>query len=953
MSRLGPTPMREAEREPTPAAPTAETEEAQRVVALPPDQVYGVLDSAPEGLTSAQAQERLARYGRNVLPQAPSTPLYIKFLSNFTNVMALLLWAAAGLALLAQQPQLSIAILAVIIINAGFSFWQEFKAERAVEALKRLLPTYARVLRDNQEQRIPAEELVPGDVLILAEGDSISADARIVQEFELRSDNSTLTGESVPVRRTSEPSTQPDLALADRPNLVFAGTSVATGSGRAVIFATGTDTAFGRIAQLTQTVQAALSPLQREVARTTRIITVAAVTVGIVFTLLAIAVTRTPVLNALIFGVGIVVAFVPEGMLPLVTLSLAVGVQRLARRNALVKKLSGVETLGSTTVICTDKTGTLTQNEMTAREVWLPSGPIRITGSGYEPQGQFLRDDQPIAPHTDPGLELLLTAAALCTNARLVPPDSTQARWSVLGDPTEAALIVAAEKYDLDLTTLNTNQPRICEIPFESGRKRMTTVNQLPGLARRAYVKGAPSEVLRVSSRIEVNGQPQPLDDPWRDRIMAQNDEYARNALRVLAVAYRDLEENEPCTDMEQVERDLTFLGLIAMFDPPRSEVGEAVARAHSARIRIIMITGDYGLTAEAIARRVGIIQTPNVRIITGAELAEMPDDDLKAALQAGEVIFARVAPEDKLRVVSALKDLGQIVAVTGDGVNDAPALKRADIGIAMGITGTDVAKEAAAMILTDDNFATIINAVEEGRGVYADVKKFIVYVFTSNFAEAVPFILFVLSGGAIPLGLTVLQILAVDLAADLIPALGLGLEAPEPGVMQRPPRSQNEHLVDRALLMRAWLWLGPWEGFFAIMAFFYTYWINGYCCRFAPLPGAGLLYALATTMTLTAIIAGQVGNVYAVRTDKASTFSLGLFSNRTLNYGVLFQIVVILAIDFIPPLQSVFGTAALNGQLAIVLLPIPFLLFFIEEGRKLVVRRLGHRRPARAPTGD
>ena len=927
-----------------------EEERAVSLAALPPDEVYGALGSSPQGLTSQEAQARLERFGRNVLKEAPQTPLILKFLANFTNVLAILLWVAAALAFVARLPELAIAILAVILINGVFSFYQEYRAERAVEALKKLLPTYARVIRDGQEVRVPAEELVPGDVLALAEGDNISADARLVQEFELRTNNATLTGESGPVRRTAEPSIQEDLEYTERPNFVFAGTSVALGTGRAVVFATGMETAFGRIAELTQMVAAPPSPLQVEVARTSRVISVAAVAIGVIFFFLAILFTQTPFIEGAVFAIGIIVAFVPEGMLPLVTLSLAVGVQRLVGRHALVKRLSAVETLGSTTVICTDKTGTLTQNEMTVREIWLPSGEIHVKGVGYEPAGQFLRDNQVIGPGSRDDLRLLLTAGSLASNARVIPPEDGQPRWTVLGDPTEGALIVAAAKYGLDPESLNASQPRVCELPFESVRKRMSTINQV-GRTRLAYVKGAPSEVLRISTRIRVDGREEPLNDRWRTEIMASNDRYAREALRVLAVGYRTLAEGEACKSVEEVERDLTFLGLEAMYDPPRAEVGEAVKRAQEARIRIIMITGDYGLTAEAIARRVGIVQTPEARIITGTQLAGMSDEDLRSALGAGEVIFARVAPEDKLRVVSALKDLGQIVAVTGDGVNDAPALKRADIGIAMGITGTDVAKEAAAMILTDDNFASIVAAIEEGRGVYADLRKFITYIFASNVAEAVPFIVFVLSGGAIPLPLTVLQVLAVDLGTDLLPALGLGLEAPEPGVMQRPPRSQQAHLIDRPLILRAWLWLGLLEAFFGLAAFFSVYWLGGFCCRFLPLPGPGeapLLYTLATTMTLSGIVAAQIGNVFAVRTERSSTFSVGIFSNRYVNIGVLVEILVLLALVFIPPLQRVFNTAPLTPGLALILLPIPFLLFFLEETRKLIVRRTT--RPERGP---
>ncbi|MGQ9681856.1 MAG: cation-translocating P-type ATPase [Anaerolineae bacterium] len=927
-----------------------EAEGPQGLGTMSPEEVYSALGTSAQGLNAVEARERLAQYGPNVIQETKKRPLILRLLSNLTNLFAILLWIGAVLAYVARLPQLSVAIVAVILINGAFSFWQEFKAERAIDALRKLLPTYARVLRDGEEQRIPAQELVPGDVVLLSEGDAISADGRLVQEFELRTNNTSLTGESVPVRRNAEPSIRQDMAYTDQPNFVYAGTSVATGSGRAVVSATGMGTAFGRIAELTQAVEAGESPLQIEVARVIRIISVVAVGVGVLFFALATLLTDTTLLESFVFAIGIIVAFIPEGMLPLVTLTLAVGVQRMARRHALIKKLSAVETLGSTTVICTDKTGTLTQNEMTVRAIWLPEGEVHVDGRGYEPSGRFAREGQPIEPRGHAALERFLRSAALASNARLLPPDEATPRWSVLGDPTEGALIVAATSFGLPATDLNASEPRRRELPFESGRKRMSTINERDGELF-ANVKGAPSEVLRVSTRIAVGEGTEPLNERWQREIIAKNDEYARQALRVLAVAYRAVQRNEDLSDTAVVERDLIFLGLVAMYDPPRAEVAAAVKHAQEAQIRIVMITGDYGLTAEAIARRVGLVRGEHVRVITGHELDDMSDEDLRRVLSGEEVIFARVTPEHKLRVVSAFKDMGQIVAVTGDGVNDAPALKRADIGIAMGITGTDVAKEAAVMILTDDNFASIVSAIEEGRGVYANVKRFITYIFTSNTAEAVPFILFVLSGGAIPLALTVIQILLVDLGTDILPALGLGVEQPEPGVMQRPPRSQSAHLIDGPLLLRAFIWLGGLAAVAAMASFFAFYWTNGYCCRLAPLPGPaqiGQFYIAATTVTFAAIVAAQVGNVYAVRTDRSSTLSIGLFSNRYINIGVAAEILLLVSIVYVPFLQRLLGTAAFPAPYWLMLLPIPVLFFGLEELRKCIVRR--RRRPAASP---
>jgi potassium/sodium efflux P-type ATPase len=632
------------------------------------------------------------------------------------------------------------------------------------------------VVRDGQEQRILAEGLVPGDIMLLAEGDHISADARLVQADELRCDQSTLTGESHPVRKTGDAVLLTDLSRPELPNLVFAGTSVAAGTGKAVVFATGMNTEFGKIANLTQSVGDEPSPLQKEMERVTKMVTILAVGIGIFFFVLAIVLANVELAASFIFALGMIVAFVPEGMLPTVTLSLAMGVQRMVKRHALVKRLSAVETLGCTTVICTDKTGTLTQNEMTVRALWVAGRRLTVTGVGYAPEGQILDQGKPVSNPVGDDLRQLLLAAAHCNNARLVPPNDESNRWTVLGDPTEAALRVAALKGNLDLEGEAHRRPRQRELPFDSRRKRMSTIHRdLSG--RVAYIKGAPREVLALCTHVYTNGQAEPLSTEMRERILAANDDYARGGLRVLAVAQRELPDSLSSSSdftQETVERDLTFIGLMAMMDPPRPEVAEAVDKCHHAGIRIVMITGDYGLTAETIARRIGIIHSDSSCVITGADLEAMTDEALKEALQ-GEVLFARVAPEHKLRVVQALQELGQIVAVTGDGVNDAPALKKADIGVAMGIAGTDVANEASDMILTDDNFASIVSAIEEGRTVYNNIRKFAVYVFNSNMAEAVPFAVFLFSRGLIPLPLTVMQVLAIDLGTDMVPAIGLG----------------------------------------------------------------------------------------------------------------------------------------------------------------------------------
>ena len=909
---------------------------APSIHSAPPGEACTLLSSRPEGLTREEAADRLGRSGPNVLRKPRGRPLYRKFLSQFTHLMAILLWVGGGVAFLAGMPQIGVAVLVVNLINGAFGFWQEHKAEKAAEALRRILPRRARVRRGGGEAQIPAEELVPGDILLLSEGDHVPADARVIAETELRIDQSTLTGESHPVRKAREAVTGSGLSRCEFPNLVFAGTTVAAGNGVAVVFATGMATEFGKIAGLTEDLKSEKSPLQREMERVTRVVSAIAVGVGvIIFGLSVLAAGMNPG-EGFLFALGMIVAFVPEGLLPTVTLSLAMGVQRMARRKAIVKRLSAVETLGCTSVICTDKTGTLTQNAMTVREIRLGGRRIEVTGTGYGPEGKLLLDGNPVEARTDPALAELLAVAALCNNARLLPLDGA-AGYEVLGDPTEAALRVAAAKGGVDAEALSGRLPRWREVPFDSRRKRMTTIHR-EGDRWAVFVKGAPVEVLQRCTRTRDGERELPLTEEERRRITLENDGMAHAGLRVLALAGAR-PETAPGGTAEEVERDLTFFGLVGMMDPPRPEVAEAVAKCHRAGIRIIMVTGDYGLTAESVARRVGILRGSSPRILNGAEMDGMGEPALEEALRS-EVILARVAPEHKLRAVSALQRMGHVVAVTGDGVNDAPALKKADIGVAMGIAGTDVAKEAADMVLADDNFASIVSAVEEGRAVYANIKKFIAYIFTSNTPEAVPFILFAFSGGRIPLAMNVMQILSIDLGTDLVPALALGAEPPEPGIMERPPRKPSEHAITPGLLARAYLFLGLIQSAAAMAAFYFLFWTNGYPGRWTGLPTDGALYRAATSMTLAAVVMTQVGNLFAQRTARESAFRAGWCGNRLLWAGVATEIALLLLIVYVPALQGVFGTAAIPPSGWLVLLPLAPALFLADEARKALLRR-------------
>lgn len=922
-------------------------ENIEDVYKLTPEDVCKAMDTSYEGLTSSEAKKRQDEYGKNVISEKKGKPVILVFLSNFISLMAILLWVGGIIAFVAKMPELGIAIWLVNVINGVFSFCQEYRASKATDALKKMLPSYVRVIRDNQEQQILAEDLVPGDIMLVQEGDKISADARVLESSDLQVNQSTLTGESNPVRKTHDPILKNGMSRSEIPNLIFTGTSVASGTAKAVVISIGMETEFGKIANLTQTMKEEKSPLEKELDILTKQVSMIAITIGVMFFIAAAIFVKEPIAEAFIFSLGMIVAFIPEGLLPTVTLALAMAVQRMAKEHALVKRLSAVETLGCTSVICSDKTGTLTQNEMTVCNLWTPEQEYEVTGLGYAPEGKIMAGKNGVSAADNGELQLLLTAAGLCSNARVVPPNEDSDRYTVLGDPTEACLGVVAQKAGINIDEQSTVTPRLRELPFDSRRKRMTTIHQLDkpmdGCQRIAYIKGAPKEVLELCTGIYINGKRENMTDGQRAKAMEANDSYAKNGLRVLAVAYRTLskEDNLPTAmsayTPEIIEQNMTFVGLVVMADPPRPEVADAVKLCHKANIRIIMITGDYGLTAESIAKRIGIVEGEHPRIISGMELEKMPDEELKEALK-GEVIFARVAPEQKYRVVCSLQEMGHIVAVTGDGVNDSPALKKADIGVAMGISGTDVAKEAADMILTDDNFASIVRAIEEGRAVYSNIRKFILYILNSNMPEGVPSAAFLFSRGGIPLPLTVMQILSIDLGTDMMPALGLGTELPEEGVMDKPPRTQNETLLNKHVILKGFLWYGMLESIVAMCAYLFVNLVNGW--PNVPLASSGLVYREATTMTLAAIVFCQVGMVLNCRTEKQSVFSVGLFSNKRVLQGIVFEILLISAIIYVPFLQGVFQTAPIGLKEWAFLVVLPPIILFIEEIRKAISRR-------------
>ncbi|MFH9891154.1 cation-translocating P-type ATPase [Streptomyces luteogriseus] len=908
---------------------------------LPAGEVFTALGTSRRGLPTAQARARLEKYGSNELPRAGRRAVWRQLGSQFTDLFAVVLIVASGITFLAyglEEPrdigtfQLAVAILGVVVLNAAIGFAQEYSAERTAQALEAMVPHTCRVLRGGERLELPARELVPGDVVVLEAGDAVSADCRVVEAHELTVNNAPLTGESNAVGRTADPvATGPPLEAR---NCVFMGTDVVAGSGRAVVFATGAATEFGRIYRLAAAAPRQKTPLQLQVASMARRVAGAALAIGALMFAVRLP-TGESTVTLFVFALGVMVALVPEGLPATLSVSLAIGVRRMARRHALIKQLLAVEALGSTTVVCTDKTGTLTQAEMTVTQVWAGGAPHPVSGVGYEPSGE-VADAAPVRE--------LLRVAGLCCNARLVPPTGPREHWRVLGDTTEGALLVVAAKAGLDLGAEEEAAPRVTEFPFDSDRKLMTTVHKT-GADCQACVKGAPGELLARCTDVEWDGRHGLLTAPDRAAVVAAGDALASQGLRVLAVARRALDGPRPA--QEEAESALTLLGLVGMLDPPRPEVTDAVAVCRRAGIRIVMVTGDHPLTGEAVARRVGIVRRPDPLVVTGARLDAMDDEALDSLLaEPSELLLCRVSPEHKMRVVTALQRRGEVVAVTGDGANDAPALKHADIGVAMGASGTDVAREAASMVLLDDSFASIAAAVRLGRSVYQNIRKFLIYVFSSNIGELGPILAATFVGFPL-VPISAVQILAIDLGSDVMPALALGAERPEPDVMDRPPRSRRERLFSAAVVGRI-LFLGGIQALGVCAVFFWHIHSSG--IPFDDFTEDHPVYREAVTLAQGGIVLSQFFVSLAVRTERQSILRTGLLSNPALLAAGGFGVAVMVAISYLPPLQAVFNTAPLDAADWAVLAGLGTLPLLADEGRKAWLRRRAARPKGGSP---
>lgn len=919
-----------------------------RLPALPAEEVLTILATRPTGLSSQEAAERQNQYGKNILPRPMIHSLWRQLLNQITHFMALLLWAAGLLAFWIDMPELGWATWAVVTVNACFSFWQEYRADKALLALTKILPRRVKVYRDGSLVTMDAAELTCGDVFVVEAGDHIPADARLLEATALKVDLSLLTGESLPVARHASLADIGDQSPSASPNLLLAGTSVAAGRGVAVAYAIGRQTEFGKVTQLTAAVPRQKSSLEMQIQRIVRLITVIALFMGAAVFTLAVTLTGLDMRESFIFAIGIIIANVPEGLLPTVSLSLAVGVQRMARHNALVRRLSAVESLSATTVICTDKTGTLTLNELTVTALWLGGRELNVAGNGYAKSGE-------IADAGDDGkehLQLLLTIAAVCSDAAITSDEDNPANWRFTGDPTEAALLIAAAKGGIHIPSARGSLPRESSLPFDSQRKMMTVIagnSSHPSFApgsRWALVKGAPLEILQRCRFSQTNSSVRELTPEEASAITGANNRLASRGHRVLAFAYRPLTAGE-----NQPEQDLIFVGLAAMIDPPRPDVAASLALCRQAGIKVTMLTGDYGLTAEAVGRQIGLLDEAEAVVITGAQIETCSSQQLQQLLiQERPVICARTNPEHKLIIVEAYKNLGHIVAVTGDGVNDAPALRAAHVGIAMGRGGTDVAREVADIILLDDHFATIVKAIEQGRAVYDNIRKFMTYILSSNVPEVVPFI--VMAFARIPPALNILQILAIDIGTDMLPALALGAEQPEKNTLRRQPQEYAGDLLDKRLLLRSYAFLGMIEAVLSMGAFL-SVWISaGYSLTDVQAlteqilyhtAGSDVrqLYEYATTMTLAAIVACQMGNLFVCRSEHLPFWQISFAENSLLWLGLAAESLITAAIIYVPFLAAIFVVRPLAISDWVLLAACPVILVTLEEMRRYISRRL------------
>lgn len=903
--------------------------EVKDVHKLSVGQVYLKFHSGKSGITQDQAKKLLDYYGRNVLSQKDQTPWWLKFLLQFKNFFSLLLLVGAILSFIGDyfQPNsgndiIGYALLGVTILNASFTFLQEYKAAQAMKAFSNLLPQQVTVVRDGKHEQVEAQYLVPGDLIVLREGDKIPADARIVEEYTLKVDHSSLTGESEPQLRSLEATHEKEILSR---NMVFSGTLVQSGSGKAIVVRTGDYTQIGQIAHLTSDVKVQKSKIKIELEEFVRLISTIAICLGVGFFFLALIIGM-PVWESMVFMIAIIVANVPEGLLPTVTLTLSLSAQKMAKNKALVKDIESIETLGSITVICTDKTGTLTQNKLKVQGLYFDG--VEYVYDEFHKSFYDEKDVHYLHSIKNKEFDAMLDAMFLCNNSTLLSNGDSS------GDPTEIALKQSVQtQKNVDLYD---EFKRIQEIPFDSEKKYMITACEYKD-KRIAYLKGSPESVLKKTSKEMIKGKVTDLSKSKISSMLKHNEDLSLKGYRVLALAYKDI--NNQIANEKNLEGDsYVLLGLVVLQDPPRPEVAQAVKECYEASIKIVVISGDQSATIKAIAQQTGIIKD-TVTIVHHDELEKMSDKELKQILKDEHVIFARSLPADKLRVVKALQEMGEIVAVTGDGVNDAPALKQANVGVAMGKGGTDVAKDAAQLVLLDDNFATIVKAIKGGRTVFDNIKKFILYILTSNMPEILPFLAMVLLSW--PLALPVLLILAIDLGTDMIPAISLGQEKAETDVMKHPPRNTKSKLLTRRMLFRSYGVIGLLQTIFSFIMFFTVLYSGGW--RFGQeLSLTNPLYQAAVTAFFTTIIITQIFNNLTCRTVRMPAWKKPLSQNPLLVVGILVELALLALIIWWPPAEFIFGTRPFDLSLLPFMVLFGLIIFGLEEGRKWYFRHTG-----------
>ncbi|MFM9330195.1 calcium-translocating P-type ATPase, SERCA-type [Paenibacillus mesotrionivorans] len=897
---------------------------------LSAEEVLQSLDTHPEkGLSAADAAKRLEQKGPNELTEGKTVSPITLFLNQFKDFMVLVLMGATLISGMLGEYLDAITIIAIIIMNGILGFIQEFRAERSLRALKELSAPHAKVLRGGEIEQVPAKELVPGDIILLEAGDRVPADIRWLTANNIYVEESALTGESVPVRKATEALGHPDVPLGDQRNLGFMGTLITMGTATAAVIRTGMETEMGKIAGLIESTEEMETPLQHRLEQLGKILIIVALALTVLVVIAGIL-HGQPAYAMFLAGVSLAVAAIPEGLPAIVTIALALGVQRMIKRKAIVRKLPSVETLGCASVICSDKTGTLTQNKMTVTHLWLGGKLMEVSGEGYTPRGEIRWEGKTADVRKDQMLRRLLQSAALCNNARLIQEATAPAKgkkekgseeegeWRIAGDPTEGALVVLASKAGLSPASLDGLYRRVKEFPFDSDRKRMSVLLEHQG-GRLVFAKGAPDMLLDKCSYILWEDKVIPFTGTLRQKVMAANEGMAKSALRVLGFAYKEIKPSEHCEDSDTAEQNLVFVGLSGMIDPPRREVREAISTCRKAGIKTVMITGDHQTTAEAIARQLGMLPG-NGLVLNGTQLAAMSDEQLENRVE-DIYVYARVSPEHKLRIVKALQKKGHVVAMTGDGVNDAPAIKAADIGISMGINGTDVSKEASALILSDDNFATIVAAIEEGRGIYENIRKFIRYLLASNVGEILTMFLAMMMG--LPLPLVPIQILWVNLVTDGLPAMALGVDQAEKDLMQHKPRAAKESIFSRRL---GWKIIS--RGIFIGVCTLGAFWIT---LQTGPDGDADTLMK-AQTVAFATLVAAQLIHVFDCRSSR-SIFHRNVFQNKALVFAVLSSLALMLAVMYIDPLQPIFKTVDLGLKewiLALVAAGIPTFFFGI-----------------------